>query len=110
NHLCTELTGCLVWFSGQVGEEDLFSSSEPAQLTMKFLSTVTQTIRHLGLVPLCPFCSNCGWPVFYKNVQFRRDDVERSLNGERNLGFSLPRLYCRKCMNELGVEPVRYQS
>src|SRR5215831_8771503 len=77
-------------------------------MPMKFLSTVTKTIRHLGLAPLCPACSNCGWPVFHKNVQFRRDDVERSLNGERNLGFSLPRPYCRKCMNKLGVEAMRY--
>ena len=83
-------------------------------IPMKFLPAVTKTIRRLGLVPLCPLCpelcplicSNCGWPVFHKNVQFRRDDVERSLKKERNFAFSLPRPYCRKCMNELGVEAI----
>src|SRR5215831_13979895 len=83
-------------------------------MLMKFLSAITKTIRRLGLVPLCPLCpelcplicSNCRRPVFHKNVLFRRDDVERPLKRDLNLGFFLPRPYCRKCMKELGVEAM----
>src|SRR5262249_7505481 len=67
NHLCTELKGCLTWGL-------LFLSSRWLMLKRK----KTKSTRRLGLVQFYPLlCSNCRRPVFLRNVQYRRDDVER---------------------------------
>jgi len=59
----------------------------------------------------CPLlCWNCRKLLLMKNVKYRADDVARAkqLNMVRlrtASQVSLPRPYCPKCVERLGVEP-----